>query len=938
VPQSAATASPADDPALQELRGVVEAIHRSHGVVEFALDGTVLTANENFLSLMGYELAEVQGQHHRLFCEPELVESREYADLWRRLSGGAFESGVFKRLAKGGRVVWQRASYNPVLDGDGRPVKVVKLVTDVTEAMQEVTEQRGAVSAMDRSQAVIEFALDGTVLTANRNFLDLMGYRLQEVTGKHHRMFVDPVQAAGDEYAQFWQRLAQGAFEGGVYRRLAKGGREVWLQATYNPILDDTGKPLKVVKFASDITTAKLADAEFRGRVAAIDRAQAVIEFALDGTVIAANKNFLETMGYALHEVQGRHHRMFCEPDLVSSDDYAQFWERLASGAFESGEYRRLAKGGREVWLQATYNPILDDTGKPLKVVKFATDITEAKLLNADHRGKVAAIDRAQAIIEFDLRGRILTANQNFLDAVGYTLPELRGKHHRIFVDPAHAASDAYVEFWERLGKGKYEAGEFKRFDKDGREVWLQATYNPILDENGRPLKIVKFASDITREKRRNAEFIGKVAAMDRAQAVIEFALDGTVLAANRNFLQVMGYTAAEVQDKHHSMFCDPAYAASDAYREFWRRLGNGDYHSGEYRRVASDGRDVWIQATYNPILDDTGKPFKVVKFAIDVTEEKLRRAEVQARVSAIDRAQAVIEFDLEGNVLGANENFLRTMGYSAREIVGHHHSEFCDDEYIRSKEYRDFWIRLAKGEVIAGRFHRRGKFGRDVYIQATYNPVLDLDGKAVKIVKYAYDVTEHVLHQQRVEAGAREMTGLVRRLSTSIEGVSHDSQTATGLAEETQGNAERGVEALRASLEAIGLIQKSSVAITEIVRVMGEIANQTNLLAFNASIEAARAGEHGVGFSIVAGEVRKLAERSFEAAQQIGTLIDESAERVQQGSEVSRRAESAFERIVGSVTRTTEAIRSISESTREQQETSRAVDALIAELARTES
>jgi methyl-accepting chemotaxis protein len=816
VPQSAATASPADDPAVQEMRGVVEAIHRSHAVVEFSLDGTVLTANENFLSLMGYELAEVQGQHHRLFCEPELAGSREYADLWRRLSGGAFESGVFKRLAKDGRVVWQRASYNPVLDGDGRPVKVVKLVTDITEAMQEVTEQRGAVSAMDRSQAVIEFALDGTVLTANSNFLDLMGYRLQEVSGKHHRMFVDPVQAAGDEYAQFWQRLAQGAFEGGVYRRLAKGGREVWLQATYNPILDDTGKPLKVVKFASDIT--------------------------------------------------------------------------------------------------------------------------EAKLLSADYRGKVAAIDRAQAVIEFDLRGRILTANQNFLDAVGYTLPEIRGKHHRIFVDPAHAASDAYADFWERLGKGKFEAGEFKRLDKDGREIWLQATYNPILDENGRPLKVVKFASDTTREKRRNAEFVGKVAAMERAQAVVEFALDGTVLAANRNFLQVMGYTADEVQDKHHSMFCDPVYAASDAYREFWRRLGNGDYHSGEYRRVTSDGRDVWIQATYNPILDDSGRPFKVVKFAMDVTEEKLRRAEVQARVSAIDRAQAVIEFDLEGNVLCANENFLRTMGYSAREIIGHHHSEFCDDEHIRSKEYRDFWIRLAKGEVMAGRFHRRGKFGRDVYIQATYNPVLDLDGKPVKVVKYAYDVTDQVVREQQVEVGAREMTDLVRQLSASIDSVSQNSRTATGLAEETQGNAERGVEALRASLEAIGLIQKSSVAITEIVRVMGEIANQTNLLAFNASIEAARAGEHGVGFSIVAGEVRKLAERSFEAAQQIGTLIDESAERVQQGSEVSRRAESAFERIVAGVTRTSEAIRSISESTQEQQETSRAVDALIAELARTES
>src|SRR3712207_6564070 len=304
----------------------------------------------------------------------------------------------------------------------------------------------------------------------------------------------------------------------------------------------------------------------------------------------------------------------------------------------------------------------------------------------------------------------------------------------------------------------------------------------------------------------------------------------------------------------------------------------------------------------------------------MDVTDEKLRQAEIEARIDAIDRAQAVIEFDLEGNVLRANDNFLRTMGYSAREIVGHHHSEFCDDDYVRTQDYRDLWLSLAKGEVKAGRFHRRGKFGRDVYIQATYNPILDLDGKPVKVVKYAYDVTDDVQRERRVETGAREMTELVGVLSASIESVAENSRTATGLAEQTQGNAEQGVDALRASLEAIGLIQKSSVAITEIVRVMGEIANQTNLLAFNASIEAARAGEHGVGFSIVAGEVRKLAERSFGASQQIGKLIEESAERVAQGSEVSKRAETAFERIVSSVTRTNETIHSISESTQLQQ------------------
>ena len=302
--------------------------------------------------------------------------------------------------------------------------------------------------------------------------------------------------------------------------------------------------------------------------------------------------------------------------------------------------------------------------------------------------------------------------------------------------------------------------------------------------------------------------------------------------------------------------------------------------------------------------------------------------------MNAVDHSQAVIEFDLEGNVLSANDNFLRTMGYSMREIVGHHHSEFCDDDYVRSPEYRDFWLRLGKGEVLAGRFHRKGKYGRDVHIQATYNPILDLSGDPFKIIKFAYDVTAEVERETRIATGTQDMTASVRNLSTSIEDIAQSSRTATGLAAETQETAQQGVEALRASLEAIALIQKSSVSITEIVQVMGEIANQTNLLAFNASIEAARAGEHGVGFSIVAGEVRKLAERSFEASQQIGKLIEESNERVGQGSEVSMRAEAAFERIVDGVSRTNEAIRSISVSTQLQQTASREVDALIAQLA----
>lgn len=688
----------------------------------------------------------------------------------------------------------------------------------------------------------------------------------------------------------------------------------------------------------SDLDPALQASlAEARGVAVAIDRSQAVISFDLSGHVLAANQNFLDAMGYRLDEVAGKHHRMFCEPELAGSQEYADFWARLGSGEFETGIFKRVAKDGRPVWIQATYNPILDEDGVPQRIVKVASDITEAALRNAEQVGKIAAIDRSQAVIEFAVDGTILTANHNFLQTTGYVLEEVQGKHHRMFCTPELAASEDYAGFWKRLGAGEFESGVFERRAKDGRPIWLRATYNPILDADGTVLKIVKFASDITRRTLENAEFRGKVAAIDRAQAVIEFDLTGTVLSANDNFLQATGYTRDEVVGRHHRIFCEPEYAATQEYADFWERLGAGEYVTGEFRRVAKDGSDLWLQATYNPILDASGNPVKIVKFATAITAEKIAAAEVEGKLDAVERAQAVIEFDLDGNVLTANDNFLRAIGYSLREIAGQHHSMFCTQEYVVSEEYRDFWLRLGKGELISGRFERVGKFGRPVHIQASYNPIFDLDGDVMKIVKYAYDTTAQVERDRQIAEHTREMTDSAADLARSIEEIASSSTAAMELAQETGVNADQGSEALRASLEAIALIQRSSASIGEIVRVMSEIANQTNLLAFNASIEAARAGEHGVGFSIVAGEVRKLAERSSEAAQQISKLIDESAERVTQGSEVSKRAGDAFERIVGSVARTNEVITRISDATREQQQTSQAVSELIARIAETD-
>jgi methyl-accepting chemotaxis protein len=364
--------------------------------------------------------------------------------------------------------------------------------------------------AINQSQAVIEFKLDGTIVTANPNFLGAMGYTLDEIKGKHHRMFVDPALRESAAYREFWASLNRGEFQAAQYKRLGKGGREIWIQASYNPILNTKGEPVGVIKFATDITAQKIQSMEDTGKIAAMDRAQAVIEFNMDGSIVTANGNFLGAMGYSLAEIQGKHHSMFVTPDDRDSAAYRAFWAKLNLGEFEAAEYKRIGKGGKEVWILATYNPILNEAGRPFKVVKFATDVTEQKLKAADNGGQIAAIGKSQAVIEFNMDGTIRFANPNFLAVIGYSLSEIQGKHHSMLVESGERNSPAYREFWETLNRGQYQAAEYKRIAKGDREIWIQASYNPILDLNGKPFKVVKYATDITaqalaRKKAENA-------------------------------------------------------------------------------------------------------------------------------------------------------------------------------------------------------------------------------------------------------------------------------------------------------------------------------------------------------------------------------------------------------------------------------------------------
>ena len=664
-----------------------------------------------------------------------------------------------------------------------------------------------------------------------------------------------------------------------------------------------TAKGKALLVNAKAVSSAKaLRDADMAGQIAAIHKAQAVIEFDMKGIILNANDNFLATLGYTLDEVKGQHHSMFAEPSYRISPEYQAFWDKLGRGEYDAGQYKRIAKGGREVWIQASYNPIMDLTGKPFKVVKFATDITAAKLQAADVAGQLGAIGKAQAVIEFSLDGTILNANENFLNTLGYTLREISGQHHGMFVDPAYRASHEYRVFWDKLGRGEFDAGQYKRITKSGKEVWIQASYNPIYDMNGKPFKVVKFATDISAQKLQHADFSGQINAIGKSQAVIEFDLKGNIINANENFLRTVGYSMDEIHGQHHRIFCETSYSVSAEYRAFWEKLGRGEYDSGQYKRIAKGGREVWIQASYNPIMDMNGKPFKVVKFATEITAAKMQAADFEGQLSAISKAQGVIEFKLDGTILNANENFLNVVGYRLDDIKGRHHSMFVERAQRESTEYRLFWEKLGRGEYDHGQYKRVGKDGKEVYIQASYNPILDMNGKPFKVVKYCTNVGDQVRAAQQLEIAVRQtqdvvtaakdgdltgripmegkdgsisnLCGGVNAVLDSMASVVSNIKTAseainTAAKEIASGNTDLSArtEQQAASLEETA---SSMEELTTTVKQNAENARQANQLAIGASDVAIKGGQ--VVNSVVT-TMSQISEASKKIADIIGVI-----------------------------------------------------------------
>ena len=661
----------------------------------------------------------------------------------------------------------------------------------------ELAELRTQLAILARSQAVAEFAPDGTLLAANENYLALFGYAPTELTGQPHRKLLATADQTSTAYQQAWQTVGTGKSTAHEGRRVTKDGKELWVRSDFHAVSNAAGLITKVLEHVTDLSVQhaqanELADLRVRAEI--INLTSIVSEADLKGDILCVNDKFVQVSQYNREELIGHPHNTTRHPDMAK-EVFKDLWGTIGKGKVFRGMVKNRKKDGTPYYVDAVIAPVLGENGKPRKYVGVRYDITEAEIERQNSRGVLAAIDSAYAYIEFDTKGHVLLANKNFLATLGYALEEIKGKHHRMFVDPTYARTAEYTQFWADLNAGITKSDQFKRISKDGREVWIQAVYAPVKDEMGRVTKVVKIATDVTAQKIVGDNNNRQIGERNRTQAVIEFTADGNVVSANQNFLTALGYTLDEIKGRHHSNFVEPAFRETESYRQFWRDLNEGKFQTAEFKRVAKGGREVWIQATYNPMFDVTGRVDRVVKYAVDITARKIAEANLQSTMDQVSRNS-------------------QTLSASAEELSATAQQLSSNSEETTTQSN----VAAAAAEQVS----------KNVATVAT---------------------------------SAEEMSASVREIAKSAADAARVATQAVKVAEETS--------------RTVNKLGDSSTEIGKVIKVITSIAQQTNLLALNATIEAARAGEAGKGFAVVANEVKELAKQTAAATEDISQKIE---------------------------------------------------------------
>lgn len=552
--------------------------------------------------------------------------------------------------------------------------------------------------------------------------------------------------------------------------------------------------------------------------------------------------------------------------------------------------------------------------------------------VNSDSQDEILeAINRSQAVIEFDLEGKILKANENFLKVAGYTQEDIIGKHHSIFCTDEFASSLEYKQFWEKLKRGDYFSGEFKRIGKNGKEIWMIASYNPVMDQDGKPYKVIKFATDITESK---MELKARIDIMNLTSIVSEGDLRGDILSVNDKFCEVSKFAREELISKPHNI-TRHADVPKEVFKEMWSTIGRGRIFRGIIKNRAKDGTPYYVDACIAPIMGPNGKPRKYIGVRYDITDSEIERQNMKGVLNAIDASFVFMEFDIQGNVLSTNSNSRELFGYLEDELKGKNHRMFCPTQIHQSAEYHEYWDRLKEGKFFSKVVNRIKKDGTDIWLHAVYAPVTDEMGRVQKVVMIASDVTDQQRMLVSIEetasalaSASSELTANATQMSAAASKTSSESKSATTSAEEVAVGVQTvaaNIEEMIASIKEISRstsessqmarmtlekAQQSNTTITklgvssqeigDVIKVISSIAQQTNLLALNATIEAARAGEAGRGFAVVANEVKELAKQTARATDDITHKIGAIQKDTQGAVEAISGISNAVEKLNG--------------------------------------
>ncbi|WP_300056486.1 PAS domain-containing methyl-accepting chemotaxis protein [uncultured Roseobacter sp.] len=596
--------------------------------------------------------------------------------------------------------------------------------------------------------------------------------------------------------------------------------------------------------------------------LSAMNLSHVLIWFAPDGTVLNVNDTFCELFGYKWDDIIGKPwNQFFDDPNLPDHPAETDLQGQIVRGQTTSGA---------DVWLSMTPVPIRDTDGEILKTALVCQDVTTTiereTCTTRNLKCQIASIAATHGRIVYDTDGTILEINDKALAMFGYERDDLVGKTHSSLVHPDYANEDEFGQFLKQLEAGDVPEGVFRRFRKDGTGLWVRAIYCAQRDLTGKIIGLIAIKSDMNKVM----EADDMINTINTIQAVIEFTADGVIQRANDNFLSAMGYTMDEIVGKHHSMFMPDGEADTVQYAEHWKILQSGKFHTGEYRRRAKDGSDVWISASYTPVIGPNGETVRVVKYATDITD----------RVRAITSLRAGLQHLAEGDL---------------RQTIS---EDFGKDFQDLKLDFNTAISKLHSG------------------IGGVVEASREIGSGTSEISTASDDLSRRTESQA---ASLEETAAAITEMSTSVKSTAEIASNTRNVVDKTKSRATAGSEVMAQARAAMTAIASSSDEISKITSMIDDIAFQTNLLALNAGVEAARAGDAGRGFAVVASEVRALAQRSSDAATQIASLIATSADQVHQGVDLVSKTGESLAEIDGFVADLSEMIADIAAAAAEQ-------------------